>query len=421
MMKHGFSAWLASLAQQATPTLDECFTYLSVELPWLAEFKQTPQDPAWHAEGNVYIHTAMVLTELYTLLADEAASIHGERRQALILGAVLHDIGKPKQTRRAVIQTLERIIAPQHEAVGRSYLAFKLMAWELPFAVVWTVLNLVGEHHMPKQLVTKDKPAAGFYRLASQVDLELLYCLEVADMRGRICQDLDWQLLCLEEFRALAQGYGVWQQPLAIRDSLVPALQILPASAQHYVYAYAQYQLTQGHITQAEEALATTYANRLHHAHLVVMCGPSGAGKSTWIKQHYADYTVISLDELRDSLNGDRSQQENTGQIRQLAKEQLKAALRQKQKVVWDATNLRADFRNAITSLGHDYHALVTLVLFLLPETTLALNNRKRESYVAEPVLQRQLGSFQFPLLTEAHQYQVIGQAGKLLYTYGFY
>ena len=413
--------WLTSLAQTATPTMQEALQYLGSELAWLQELASTPQDPEWHAEGNVLIHTEMVLSELYHLLQTQAAHIQGERRQALILGAMLHDIAKPKQTRVAEVQGIQRIISPQHEAVGRSYLAFKMLAWGLSFQSYWTVLNLVGEHHLPKFLVAKDKPAAAYYRLARQADMELLYWLEVADMRGRICADTELQLLYLDEFRTVAQQYGVWQQPLDLKALLAEHLRGLPRQAQTYVYASALYQLEQGLIYQAQEALATTYAHRLQHAHLVMLCGVSGSGKSTWLQQHYPDYEVVSLDALREAFNGDRADQAQVGQIRQQTKEQLKTALRQKRGVVWDATNLRVDFRNVITELGRDYHALVTLVLFLLPETQIEAQNRARQHAVPASVLSKQFASFQFPSLAEAHHFIVVGDNGRVVWQSGVY
>jgi len=413
--------WLASLAIDASPRMDECVEMLGQHIGWLLRFKDTLQDSEWHGEGNVHIHTNMVLAELYILFKEQASHIQGWRRQALILGTLLHDIGKPVRTRSLEIQGIERIASPQHESVGRSYLAFKLTELNLSFKVVWVVLNLVGEHHMPKLLAVKNKPAHDYWCLARQADTELLYWLEVADMRGRICPDLNKQLLNLEEFKLFAEEYAVWGQKLDVRSILTPQLDKLDARAQNYVYAHALYQLENGKISQPEEALATTYQHREQHPHLVVMCAPSGSGKSSWIAQHYPDYVLVSLDELRKKFNGDRSSQKNKGQILQASKEQLKVALRQKQGVVWDATNIRSDYRAIITGLGRDYHALITLVVFLLPEKLIYKNNRKRQYSVPDNVLDKQLNGYQLPLLSEAHQYQIVDEKGETLYRSGYY
>lgn len=413
------SQWLATLAQNATPHLDECIEYLGSTCAWLHDFKRTPQDEEWHAEGNVYIHTQRVLAELYKVLATDAVHITGVRRQALILGAILHDIAKPMQTRVAVLHGKTRVIAPQHESVGRSYLAPRLMELELPFDVIWQVLHLVGEHHMPKTLALKESAASDFYRLARQVDTELLYWLEVADMRGRICPDLDWQLLCLDEFKAQAQALNVWGQSTRLRTLIASHLMTLSPPAQRYVYAYGLALMENGSVTQLEEVLGKTYSHRECYAHLVMTVGLSGSGKSTWLARHYPDYEVISLDDLREEINGKRSSQKQFGQIIQTAKARLKAALREHRGVVWDATNLRMELRAQILDLARDYHALITMAVFMLPLKTIWQQNNEREYCLPNSVLQRQIEQWQLPTLSEAHHYQVIGEEGKLLYESG--
>lgn len=408
------NAWLARLAEDASPSFDECVAQLGAELPLLLRFKDTPQDAEWHAEGDVHIHTGMVLEELYQLLNTEARHIQGTERQALILGACLHDIAKPVCTKSYERDGRIRIGSAGHEDKGRSYLAPRLMKWQLDFSVVWKVLNLVGEHQMPRQLVMRQRNQAAFLSLALQANMQLLYWLERADIQGRFCVDKDMDLLVLEEFRELCQHYEVWDRsdPLqAIRPALAP----LSSSAQDYVQSYALAELASGKITQAEEALSTTYVHREHYAHLVITCGLSGSGKSTWLQNHFPQYERVSLDELREQWNGDRASQEHSGEIRQQAKEQLKAALRARRGVIWDATNVRKDFRSMVADLGRDYRALVTLVVFLLPETELRKNNRAREHFVPDAVLDRQLESYQFPTVDEAHQFWVVGAKGEML------
>ena len=104
------NAWLNELASKAKPDVNECIEYLGENFEWLYELKNTPQDPEWHAEGNVHVHTDMVLAELYNLLDNEASHFNGKQRQALILGALFHDIAKPVCTRRREINNFERVI-----------------------------------------------------------------------------------------------------------------------------------------------------------------------------------------------------------------------------------------------------------------------------------------------------------------------
>ena len=408
-------AWLDSLQQNASPSIEECVQVLGHEIEWLQALKDVPQDPEWHAEGDVNIHTGMVLNELYKLLDDEASHILGWQRQALILGALLHDVGKTLRTKEIEINGVLRIACPQHEAVGRSYLAFKLMGLGLSFKVIWTVLGLVGEHHMPKLLVVKNKPQGDYFSLSRRANLELLYWLEVADMRGRICPDLPSQLQHLDEFKMFAEEYAVWDKAY-YPNELDALLETESDKAKKYIAAHALDGLLRGHIHIAEEALGKCYEHKEEHSNLVVLCGPSGIGKSSFVEKHYSDFNLISLDEIREEINGCRTVQKNKGQVIHRAKDLLKESLRSKQDVVWDATNLRSDFRKIICDLGRDYHALVTLVVFLAPEKTIFSGNSNREYSIPNEVLLNQLDSYQFPLVDEAHYYVIVGLNSEILW-----
>src|SRR5205823_4289568 len=53
-----------------------------------------PQEPAWHPEGDVDVHTLMVVDEARKLI-DE---LDHARQVAVMLGALAHDFGKPPTT-----------------------------------------------------------------------------------------------------------------------------------------------------------------------------------------------------------------------------------------------------------------------------------------------------------------------------------
>lgn len=107
-------------------------------IPWaameraLASFvrpmSQTPQNPEYHGEGDVWTHTKMVCQELVSLEGYQA--LEPQRRQALFLGAVLHDIGKIRTTR------LEdgSWTSPNHTLVGS----------KMARAFLWQELGLCG-------------------------------------------------------------------------------------------------------------------------------------------------------------------------------------------------------------------------------------------------------------------------------------
>src|SRR4029453_3648641 len=53
-----------------------------------------PQEPEWHPEGDVWIHTLMVVDEARTRIDD----LEHAQKVTVMLGALCHDVGKPPTT-----------------------------------------------------------------------------------------------------------------------------------------------------------------------------------------------------------------------------------------------------------------------------------------------------------------------------------
>ena len=179
-------------------------------LPEMEPLYDCPQDPEWHPEGNVWIHTLMVI--------DKARQLNGDLDRAplatIMLGAVCHDLGKPATT--AVIDG--RVRSPNHEALGvepATRILDRLNVHTLDnFDVRAQVLGLVAEHLRPSAFyLAKDTVTDGaFRRLAQKVDLELLVRFARADCHGRSgsfdCSAMDW-------FIERARSLGVEHKPPA--------------------------------------------------------------------------------------------------------------------------------------------------------------------------------------------------------------
>ena len=411
------------LLKGATPTIDEFVLGLGDRLPLLKEYKSTPQDKEWHAEGNVHIHVGMVLDETYKILATEATHLNLERRLSLILGALLHDIAKPLTTKEQEIQGIVRTVAPRHASKGRSYLAPKLMGLGLPYSVVETTLGLVGYHHDPKQLVTKDKPPGEYKRISRLADPELLYWLELADIRGRECKDKAQQLEYVEMYGLFAQEYQAWErfgaEYQAWKEYFNRELADWDRDTRDLIFSNAISRWEAGKIFFPESEIARSYSYRESFPQVIVTFGVSGSGKSTWIAKNLPDYTVISLDRLREKIANSRSDQSQNSKIVHLAKEQLKTLLRTHSKVVWDATGLRRDFRQQVIGISRKYGALVTLVVFHCPETIYFERNQQRGNSIPEKILIRQLQQMEFPELDESDRLIFVDEKGLTLASYG--
>jgi len=97
-------------AQRAFQLLDET-SLLEQVLPEISAMKGVEQPPQFHPEGDVFVHTLLLLEKLP---AGSSGSISGSTSKTLAWGALLHDVGKPPTFRVAP----DRIRFDGHVEIG---------------------------------------------------------------------------------------------------------------------------------------------------------------------------------------------------------------------------------------------------------------------------------------------------------------
>jgi tRNA nucleotidyltransferase (CCA-adding enzyme) len=172
-------------------------------LPEMVPLVGCEQEPEWHPEGDVWVHTLMVIDRARELNHD----LSRPRLITVMLGAVCHDLGKPATT--AFVDG--RIRSLDHEQAGVAPTLSVLDRLNVHtidgFDVRQQVVGLVAHHLKPGMLHKAPNVGDGaFRRLAQKVDLELLARLARADCLGRTgtfdCSAMDW-------FLARARSLGV--------------------------------------------------------------------------------------------------------------------------------------------------------------------------------------------------------------------
>jgi tRNA nucleotidyltransferase (CCA-adding enzyme) len=169
------------------------------------------QEPEWHPEGDVWVHTLQVIDQARLRVDD----LLRPAQIAIMLGAVCHDFGKPATT--ALVDGRIRSIDHEEQGVGPA-LAFldRLNVHTMDgYDVRHQVVGIVAQHLKPGMwFKVRDEVGDGaFRRLAQKVDLELLARLAKADCLGREpgvfnCQAMDW-------FLDRARALGVEHRPPA--------------------------------------------------------------------------------------------------------------------------------------------------------------------------------------------------------------
>jgi predicted kinase len=353
--------------------LDETFA-------WVRNLAGCPQDPVYHAEGDVWVHTRMVCEALAGMPAWRW--LPEAERQVVFAATLLHDVAKPTCTRT---DADGRINSRGHSRRG-AILARQIL-WRLgvPFAVREQIAGLVRHHQVPYFLV--DRPDA--QRLAIEVGqtarCDRLALLAEADVRGRVCQDQQRLLDNIALFVEFCRDEKCLSGPRAF-------------ASDHARFLYFR----------SPHRHPDAPAHDDFRAEVVVMSGLPGAGKDTWVRAHLPDCPVVSLDAVRSELDVDPADAQ--GQVVNRAREQARDYLRTGRSFVWNATNLSRQLRAQCVQLFADYRARIRIVYVEAPEERLLRQNRQRQTPVPEAVLERLLERWEVPDQTEAHRVEwVIG------------
>ncbi|HXI25809.1 MAG TPA: HD domain-containing protein, partial [Pyrinomonadaceae bacterium] len=158
----------------------------SVGLKWLRELRvvdqffpelktliDVPQEPEWHPEGDVWIHTLLTVDRAREFIDD----LPYGKQATVMLGALCHDFGKPATT--AFVDG--RIRSREHEEAGVAPTEAFLDRLNIHtldgYDVRAQVIALVRDHLKPGEFYKKrDEVGDGaFRRLARKCELDLLF------------------------------------------------------------------------------------------------------------------------------------------------------------------------------------------------------------------------------------------------------
>ena len=227
---------------------------LGVVAPELLPLPDTPQEPEWHPEGDVWTHTLLAIDQAALRIAD----LDRPCALTVMLATLCHDLGKPATTRFEE----GRVRSKGHEEAGLEPTRRLLDRWNvhslLGYDVRSQVLALVGNHLKPYQLY-KDREQVtdgAIRRLAAKCEAVLLHRVASADCLGRTpghfsTEPMDW-------FLRRAQDLDVAHRPpepiLKGRDLL--ALGLTPGPEIGRVLRAVYERQLDGAVTNMDEARA---------------------------------------------------------------------------------------------------------------------------------------------------------------------
>ncbi|MBP3958155.1 AAA family ATPase [Gemmata sp. G18] len=347
--------------------------------PWLEPLGECPQDPIFHAEGDVLTHLGMVLTELAALPAFRALT--EQDRHIVFAGTLLHDISKPECTR---IEDDGRVRSPGH-AVKGVYKARRILTDDEAFAPLGTpfeireqILALVRWHGLPANYLDKPDPQRAVILTGLTTRMDLLTILAEADHRGRIVKKADDTMTRIELFRDFCEECESWDGPRAFANDV---------SRFHYFRTPSEHPTL--HLFDDSKCEVT------------VLSGLPGSGKDTWVSERADGHEVISLDDIRRELDVEPG--DNQSAVVAAAYDRAKVLLRRSESFVWNATNVSRMLRGKVIDLSAAYKARIRVVYLEPPIPSIRSRNTGRTKRVPERVWERLFDKLDVPTPAECH------------------
>ncbi|UCE02912.1 MAG: AAA family ATPase [Candidatus Latescibacterota bacterium] len=346
---------------------------LSASYAWIAALQGCEQNPQWHAEGDVWVHTRMVAE---AMAANPVwRDLEALDRDTLFAAALLHDVAKPACFRR---EPDGRITARGHSARGE--VMARRILWELgtPIETRERICALVRSHQVPFFLFDRPDRDRLLFAISHEVRCRDLALLTEADARGRVCADRGALLEKVELFVEYCREMECLDAPRA------------------FVSAHSRFEYF-----RREGRDPNWHAHEAFRCEVVLLSGLPGAGKDTWIRDNAASRAVVSLDAIRHEMGV--TPDADQGPVVAAGRQRARELLRQGTSFVWNATNLSRRIRRQCIDLFADYGARVRIVYLEAAPETLRQRNQSRAMPISNRVLERMLLHWEVPNRIEAH------------------
>jgi hypothetical protein len=238
----------------------------------------TPQDPIYHSEGDVWTHTKMVVDNLVQHPWWHALDEKG--RTITFMGALFHDLGKTSTTKH---EPNGRITSKGHSKRGAIDTRILLWRENIIFEERESICALIEEHQIPFHIMQKENAPVRLMQASRQQRLDWLGCLTMADALGRTTSIPSLRLEAIEAvelFKMQCEDLDIWGKSINTSD-----------------------QYTWQKFLNSPDTIDPAYAIRKqqHGSKVTILAGLPGMGKDTWIKKNAKNIATIAYDDMRDS------------------------------------------------------------------------------------------------------------------------
>ena len=228
--------WQKLLLKADKPSVGLNFLRESGWLKWFPELEALigcEQNPDWHPEGDVWVHSLLVMDAA----AEVRHNVPERFQEALLFGTLLHDVGKPEKTVTPEMVAADEAPASMlwtahgHDKAGEAPAVTFMERMTNNKKLIRMVEAIVGLHMQPHNLRAGEAKQGGYLRLHKKLeavgaDLSLIGYMCQCDACG---SSADWKE------RSLASGEPNWEhlsseRPVLLRETPDAAV-LLPQDA----------------------------------------------------------------------------------------------------------------------------------------------------------------------------------------------
>lgn len=353
--------------------LESYHNWNSNALKLFSDMKTTMQSPIHHAEGNVYLHTQMVIAEVEKVSSSKI----------MLYTGLLHDIAKPLTT--IWDEEVKDWRSPRHAKLGEQ-VAREILWKDFSFEDREEIAALIRYHGLPIWFESKPNVDKAVIEASLRCKLSELATFAECDFRGRICSDLEESLFKIEFFKERAEQLDCLDKPFEFTSNWSRLNYLKKEDAYH-----------SAPIWEPEGSWVT------------VMCGMPGSGKNTWVEKNWSG-PIVEMDAIRKRLKISPLDKDAQGEVIQAADEELRVSLRKKEDVLWNATNLTKQQREKVIDLALQYRAKIRIVYVDCPIEEVLQRNKEREEdkQIKTSIIERMYKKLEVPTIAECHELIVI-------------
>lgn len=378
--------------------LDDCYQELDNNFDWLQKLrghnlpqklinkgKVWEQDPTYHAEGNVWIHTKMVIKSL--LLDEDYQNSPKEEQFIMFVSCLLHDVSKPETYE---LHENGSVSNKSHSRIGA--LESRSILWKMNLDPITRehISNIIKVHQLPFFLTNREESNIKYHIVLNSLCLsnKLLSIVAKADINGRVIlptapNSKNDALTNIELYREYAIELNCFDNKFKFFNE---------HSKRQYLIDYEN--------KSPDVELYNTLDDNFF---VIIMSGLPASGKSSYIENNLSDLPKIELDALRLELGIKPT--DNQGIIKQEALKRAKELLAKKTSFVWDGVNLDYNRRSQLIDLCCSYGAKVKIYFIETSYNNLIKrNNERTTNKVPSDVIDKMISKWDIPTEAECHE-----------------